>query len=98
MKQRFLNKSALIEAVQFNGKNLDEIQEFIEETNVISATILNNVLYIIAQTHEKAEVQRWHLLPKEYLIKDASGYVSSLDEEIILKHWYPLNKNVLLNS
>lgn len=98
MKQRFLNKSALIEAVQFNGRNLDEIQEFIEETNVISATILNNVLYLIAQTHEKAEVQRWHLLPNEYLIKDAAGYVSSLDEEIILKHWYPLNKNVLLNS
>jgi hypothetical protein len=95
--QRFLNKSALIEAIQFTGNNLDDILEFVENTNVISATILNNVLYLIVQTHDKAEVQRWNLLPKEYLIKDASGYVSSLDEEIILRHWYPLNTNVLIN-
>ena len=95
--QRFLNKSALIEAVQFTGANLDDILEFVENTNVISATILNNVLYLIVQTHDKAEVQRWNLLPKEYLIKDAAGYVSSLDEEIILRHWYPLNTNVLIN-
>ena len=95
--QRFLNKNALIEAVEFNGSNLDDILEFIEDTNVISATILNNVLYLIVQSHDKADVQRWNLLPTEYLIKDASGYVSSLDKEIILRHWYALSNNVLIN-
>lgn len=89
--QRFINKNVFIEAIQFNGRNLPEIEEFIEGTNVISATILNNVLYLITQTHDKADVQRVHLLPNQYLIKDASGYVSELEEEIILRQWYPFN-------
>ena len=90
--QKFINKNVFIEAIQFNGRNLPEIEEFIEFSNVVSATILNNVLYLIAQTHDKADVQRWHIMPNEYLIKDASGYISSLNEDIILQQWYPFNK------
>lgn len=94
--QRFINKSALIEAVQFTGTNLDDINEFIEFTNIQSATILNNVLYIIAQVYGEVEFERWTLLPHDYLIKDASGYVTTMDEHIILKHWHPLNKEFLI--
>jgi hypothetical protein len=56
--QRFLNKSALIEAVQFTGANLDDIQEFIECTNIQSVTILNNVLYVIAKIYGQVEFER----------------------------------------
>lgn len=94
--QRFLNKSALIEAVQFTGANLEDIEEFIECTNIKSATIINNVLYIIAQVYGEVEFERWSILPHDYLIKDASGYVTQMDEHIILKHWHPLNQNFLI--
>ena len=94
--QRFLNKSALIEAVQFTGANLDDIQEFIECTNIQSVTILNNVLYVIAKVYGQAEFERWTLLPNDYLIKDASNYVTTMDEHIILQHWHPLSRNFIL--
>jgi hypothetical protein len=88
---RYINKAVFIEAVQFTGSNIEEINEFIECSNVISATILNNVLYLIVQTHDKAEVQRWNIMPNEYLIKDASGYISSLNEEVMQTGWIPFN-------
>lgn len=88
---RYINKSVFIEAVQFNGRNLPEIEEFIECSNILSATLMNNVLYLIAQTHNKADVQRWTIMPNQFLIKDASGYISSLDEEVMNIGWIPFN-------
>ena len=90
--QRFINKSAFIEAIQFNGRNLPQIEEFIFDTNIQSATILNNVLYLIARTYDKAEFERWTLMPNDYLIKDASGYVNTADKDIIDLCWYPFPK------
>jgi hypothetical protein len=80
-----------IEAVQFNGRNLDDIQEFVECSNVQSATILNNVLYLIVKTYEKAEFERWTVMPNDYLVKDASGYVTSIEEDILKTGWIPFN-------
>jgi hypothetical protein len=88
---RYINKSVFIEAVQFNGRNLDEIQEFVECSNVQSATILNNVLYLIIKTYEKAEFERWTVMPNDYLVKDASGYVTSIEEDILKTGWIPFN-------
>lgn len=88
---RYINKSVFIEAVQFNGRNLPEIEEFIECSNIFSATILNNVLYLMAQTHDKAEIQRFTVMPNEYLIKDASGYITTMQEDIINIGWIPFN-------
>lgn len=91
--KRYINKSAFIEAIQFNGRNLDQIEEFIFDTNIQSATILNNVLYLIAKTYDKADFERWVCMPNDYLIKDASGYINTADEDIILQYWYPFPKN-----
>jgi hypothetical protein len=88
---RYINKSVFIEAVQFNGRNLDDIQEFVECSNVQSATILNNVLYLIVKTYEKAEFERWTVMPNDYLVKDASGYVTSIEEDILKTGWIPFN-------
>jgi hypothetical protein len=88
---RYINKSVFIEALQFNGRNLDDIQEFIECSNVQSATILNNVLYLIVKTYEKAEFERWVVMPNDYLVKDASGYVTSIEENILQTGWIPFN-------
>jgi hypothetical protein len=88
---RYINKSVFIEAVQFNGRNLDDIQEFVECSNVQSATILNNVLYLIVKTYEKSEFDRWTVMPNDYLVKDASGYVTSIEEDILKTGWIPFN-------
>lgn len=88
---RYINKSVFIEAVQFNGRNLDDIQEFIECSNVQSATILNNVLYLIVKTYERAEFDRWTIMPNDYLVKDASGYVTCIEEDILKTGWIPFN-------
>lgn len=87
MKQ-LINKNVFIHALQFDGTNLEEIEEFTEFTNVLSVTILNNVLYIIYKSYDHAEPQRMHAMPRQYLIKDAAGYVSIYDEDIINQHWY----------
>jgi len=88
---RYINKSVFIEALQFDGRNLPEIEEFTEFSNVVSATIINNVLYLIAQTHDKAEVQRITLMPNDFLIKDASGWITPLEPDILNKGWIPFN-------
>ena len=88
---RYINKSVFIEAVQFNGRNLDEIQEFCEYSNVMSCTILNNVLYCIVQSHDKAEAIRLVVMPNDYLVKDASGWVTNYEEEQINNYWIPFN-------
>lgn len=90
---RLINKSVFIEAVQFNGRNLSEIEEFCECSNVMSVTILNNVLYCICQTHDKAEVIRLTVMPNEYLVKDASGWVTNYEENQINNYWIPFNYN-----
>ena len=87
---QYINKSVFIEALQFNGRNLPEIEEFTEYSNVISATILNNVLYLILEDpYQHAE--RLHVLPNEYLVKDASGWITKYDEEQIKNYWIPFN-------
>jgi hypothetical protein len=88
---RYINKSVFIEACQFDGRNLPEIEEFIEYSNVMSATVLNNVLWLIVQTHDKSEVQRWSVMPNEFLIKDASGWITTLEEDILKNGWIPFN-------
>jgi hypothetical protein len=88
---RYINKSVFIEACQFDGRNLPEIEEFIECSNVMSATILNNVLWLIVRTHDKSEVQRWSVMPNEFLIKDASGWITTLEEDILKNGWIPFN-------
>jgi hypothetical protein len=88
---QYINKSVFIEALQFNGRNLPEIEEFTEYSNVISATILNNVLYLIIKTPNKADVERIHVLPNEYLVKDASGWITKYEEEQIKSYWIPFN-------
>lgn len=90
---RYISKSIFIEALQFNGRNLPEVEEFTEYSNVISSTLLNNVLYLIMKTHDKAEVERIHVLPNEFLVKDASGWVSKYEEEKINNYWIPFNFN-----
>ena len=69
---RYINKSVFIETLQFDSRNLPEIEEFCECSNVMSVTILNNVLYCIVQTHDKAETVRLVVMPNDYLVKDAS--------------------------
>jgi hypothetical protein len=88
---RYINKSVFIEAVQFNGRNLPEIEEFCEYSNVMSCTILNNVLYIIVQSHDKAEAVRLVVMPNDYLVKDASCWVTNYEEEQINNYWIPFN-------
>jgi hypothetical protein len=89
---RYINKSVFIEAVQFDGRNLPEIEEFIEySSNVMSVTILNNVLYCIIQSHDKAEAVRLVVMPNDYLVKDASGWVTNYEEEQIKDYWIPFN-------
>jgi hypothetical protein len=79
---RYINKSVFIEALQFTGRNLPEVEEFTEFSNVISSTILNNVLYLIIKTENKSDVERIHVLPNEYLVKmDASGWISKYEAE-----------------
>jgi hypothetical protein len=67
---RYINKSVFIEALQFNGRNLPEIEEFTEYSNVISSTLLNNVLYLILKTENKADVERIHVLPNEFIVNN----------------------------
>lgn len=88
---RYINKNVFIDAIQFNGKNLPDIEEFIEYSNIISVNIINNVLYINSNTYEKAEIQTLSVLPNEYLIKDASGYITILEEDILKIGWIPFN-------
>ena len=88
---RYINKSVFIEALQFTGRNLPEVEEFTEFSNVISSTILNNVLYLIIKTENKSDVERIHVLPNEYLVKDASGLISKYEAEIINNYWIPFN-------
>ena len=88
---RFINKNVFIEAVQFNGRNLEEIQEFTECSNVHSVTILNNVLHCIVQTYDKATFENWKIMPNDYLIKDATGYITQMEEDIIKTGWIPFN-------
>jgi hypothetical protein len=57
----------------------------------MSATILNNVLWLIVRTHDKSEVQRWSVMPNEFLIKDASGWITTLEEDILKNGWIPFN-------
>ena len=89
---RYINKSVFIEALQFNGRNLSEIEEFTEYTNVTSATILNNVLYLILDDSFN-NAERIHVLPNEYLVKDAAGWITKYDEEQIKSYWIPFNYN-----
>ena len=88
-KNRYINKNCFIEAIQFDGRNLPDIEEFCKDTNIKSVTILNNVLYVIAQVYGQAEFERWSLLMHDYLIKDASGYITTIEEHIILNNWIP---------
>jgi len=88
---RYINKSVFIEAIQFDGRNLPDIEEFIEFSNVMSATILNNVLWLIVQTHDKADVQRISLMPNDFLVKDASGWITQLEPDILKNGWIPFN-------
>jgi hypothetical protein len=60
---RDINKSVFIEALQFNGRNLSEIEEFCECSNVMSVTILNNVLYCIVQSNDKADAVHLIVMP-----------------------------------
>jgi hypothetical protein len=90
---RYINKSVFIEALQFNGRNLPEIEEFCECSNVMSVTILNNVLYVIVQSNDKAEAVRLIVMPNDYLVKDASGWVTNYEEDKIKEYWIPFNYN-----
>jgi len=88
---RYINKSVFIEALQFNGRNLTEVEEFTEFSNVISSTLLNNVLYLIIKTENKADVERIHVMPNEFLVKDASGWITKYEAEVINNYWIPFN-------
>lgn len=90
-QMRYINKSVFIEALEFNGKNLDDVLEFIEFSNCHDANIINNVLQLYVKTPDHMSPSWNRVMPGEFLVKDATGWIEIYPAENINNYWIPFN-------
>jgi hypothetical protein len=83
----YLNKSIIINAIQYEN-NFLEIENFILESNAAGAKELNNVVYLYVQTWNKAAIETLILMPKDFLIKDATNYLTIYPEDQFIEYWF----------
>ncbi|NBV77937.1 hypothetical protein EBR66_07260 [bacterium] len=83
----YLNKSILINAIQYNN-NFLEIENFIEGSNAAGAKELNNVVYLYVQTFNKAAIETLILMPNDFLVKDATNYLTIYPKDQFTEYWF----------
>jgi hypothetical protein len=84
---KFISKSIFIEAIQFNGRNLDEIMEFCEDSNIIEVDILNNMLVMQNKSPDYANPLGQFAQISEWLVKDPNNFIMIYQHDIFTQHW-----------
>lgn len=88
----YINKSVLINAVQYQD-NFNELAQFVKDSNAVNLKELNGVVYIYVQTayypgRMKQEIETLVIMPGDFIVKDATGYLSNYKEEQFNELWF----------
>lgn len=88
----YINKSVLINAVQYQD-NFNELVQFVKDSNAVNLKELNGVVYIYVQTayypgRMKQEIETLVIMPGDFIVKDATGYLSNYQEEQFNELWF----------
>lgn len=88
----YINKSVLINAVQYQD-NFNELAQFVKDSNAVNLKELNGVVYIYVQTayypgRMKQEIETLVIMPGDFIVKDATGYLSNYQEEQFNELWF----------
>ena len=88
----YINKSVVINAVQYQD-NFNEVAQFVKDSNAVNLKELNGVVYIYVQTayypgRLKQEIETLVIMPNDFIVKDATGFLSHYEEKQFNDLWF----------
>lgn len=93
----YINKSVLVNAVQYQD-NFNELAQFVKDSNAVNLKELNGVVYIYIQTayypgRLKQEIETLVTMPGDFIVKDATGFLSHYPEDHFNALWFAPPQN-----
>lgn len=93
----YINKSVLVNAVQYQN-NFNELAQFVKDSNAVNLKELNGVVYIYVQTayypgRLKQEIETLVTMPGDFIVKDATGFLSHYPEDHFNDLWFAAPAN-----